>query len=420
MAQMCKLALLLLFFSTLSMSPLGAQQKPASSRANATAQNPEKQSFLGKWTTADGTRYVEFLANNVCVLGDLQVGNWVTSKEKSEVYFSGKNIMCGGNGMYGREADDIISLDHGMGGEPVKYYRKRPAGPANLLSQSRDSQNGATQHPNVAREKPGFYLDISRCHACSYDDWQKEVIGVLVRAGLRAFTGEMESVNHRPTWVSRKAAAEQWYDSVFIGPFSSETAAQNAATQLTTLLGPINQRLGQPTKLDAVAAGRFQFGSFEIDTRDLQSDAQREPQAAATTPSGCSFITPIEAATVLGVGATNKDKCAYASRDGLRTFSIETVSTNILNQTASQIFAEERNLMGSLGGLLRDEPSVGSNAFSCVWFDLEGGRSSAFVVLKGARVLMAIVAEKQAGNRDLTTQFVDRLRPIVKRVVLGL
>jgi hypothetical protein len=273
----------------------------------------------------------------------------------------------------------------------------------------------------------GIYFDISRCHACAYENWQREVDAAFVVAGLRAFPGSATVVNQNVTGIVRKNSAEEWFESVFVGPYGSESEAQAATNRLLAVLGSISKRLGEGTGLERGQSFVFKVGDFEVVMRDLRSAAQRESESTRNsaaqnrpTPSGCSFITPIEATAVLGVGATNKGKCEYASRDGLRTFSIETASTNILNQTASQIFAEERSLMGGLGGQLRDEPSLGSAAFSCVWSDHEGGRSSAIVVLKAVRVLIAIVAEKQPGSRDLTTQFVDRLRPILRRVALGL
>ena len=274
---------------------------------------------------------------------------------------------------------------------------------------------------------PGIYFDISRCHACAYENWQREVTAALIVGGLRAFPGSTTATNQTVTGIVKKRTAEEWFDSVFVGPYLSESEAQSATSRLAAVLGSISKRLGERTDLERSQPYVFKVGDFEVVTRDLRSAAQRQSEAVRSSASqnrepasACSFITPVDAAIMLGTGSTSKGKCEYVSRDGLRTFGIDTASTNILNQSAAQIFAEERNLMAGLGGLLRDEPSLGASAYSCVWFDGEGGRSSAFVVLKGARVLIAIMAEKRPGDRQLTTQFVDRLRPIVRRVAAGL
>ena len=283
-----------------------------------------------------------------------------------------------------------------------------------------------TARTPVPAAQPGIYFDISRCHACAYDNWHGEVTAALARDGLRAFPGSTTVVNQNVTGIVRKASAGEWFDSVFVGPYLSEPDAQGVTNRLAATLGSISKRHGERTDLERVQPYIFKVGDFEVVTRDLRSPAQRQAESVRTaqqgqqTGPGCSFVTAVEVTVMLGMGSTTKGNCDYTSRDGLRTFSIGTASTNILNQNAAQIFAEERNLMGSMRGLLRDEPILGPSAFSCVWFDLEGGRGSAFVVLKGARVLITIMAEKQPGNRELTTQFVDRLRPIVKRVLLGL
>ena len=96
----------------------------AETRAAAAAElQKQKQGFFGKWTTASGKEYVEFLSNDVCIHGTLQGGHWVTTHDQSSVAHEGADALCGGNGTYSHQGANVIVLDYGMGGDVTKYYR---------------------------------------------------------------------------------------------------------------------------------------------------------------------------------------------------------------------------------------------------------------------------------------------------------
>ena len=38
---------------------------------------------------------------------------------------------------------------------------------------------------------PGFYLQVERCHACSYKDWQKDTAIALEKSGVQSFVSDV-------------------------------------------------------------------------------------------------------------------------------------------------------------------------------------------------------------------------------------
>ncbi len=83
----------------------------------------QKKPFIGKWKSADGKEYVEFLSGDMCIKGILEAGRWKTTKYKFEVYHDGENARCGDAGMFSRKAPNKLVLDYGMGGKPIIYHR---------------------------------------------------------------------------------------------------------------------------------------------------------------------------------------------------------------------------------------------------------------------------------------------------------
>jgi hypothetical protein len=98
----------------------------AESRAAAwTELTRQKQRFLGKWTAANGNEYVEFLPNDLCVRGRLQGGQWVATRDHSEIYHEGADASCGAGGLFSFQSPNVIVLDAGMGGDVISYIRNR-------------------------------------------------------------------------------------------------------------------------------------------------------------------------------------------------------------------------------------------------------------------------------------------------------
>ena len=85
----------------------------------------ENRSFAGKWASADGARYVEFLGDGKCAAGFLDRGKWLTSKGDSTVYHEGREITCGMSGMYIKNDKDTLTFTYGMRDTPVTLRRVR-------------------------------------------------------------------------------------------------------------------------------------------------------------------------------------------------------------------------------------------------------------------------------------------------------
>jgi hypothetical protein len=78
---------------------------------------------LGKWWTADRKSYIEFGENGSCSEGDFYTGSWHVQKGKLFAWQTGDSFMCN-SGALTLIGPDVFTRDHGMGGEPVKYYRE--------------------------------------------------------------------------------------------------------------------------------------------------------------------------------------------------------------------------------------------------------------------------------------------------------
>jgi hypothetical protein len=78
------------------------------------------------------------------------------------------------------------------------------------------------------------YVDIGRCHACAWDDWQRDTLSPLAQAGFRGVTG---TVNRDGSII--QTPAQDWRVDIIVGPFSNDIAAQQAMRRLITILRPI-------------------------------------------------------------------------------------------------------------------------------------------------------------------------------------
>jgi hypothetical protein len=142
----------------------------AETRAAAAAElQKQKQGFFGKWTTASGKEYVEFLSNDVCIHGTLQGGHWVTTHDQSNVAHEGADASCGGNGAYSHQGPNVIVLDYGMGGDVTKYYRNPQSAPKMPPLTLALAQRLLDQQINI----PTAQNTLFTCHAC-YDPSDKE------------------------------------------------------------------------------------------------------------------------------------------------------------------------------------------------------------------------------------------------------
>jgi uncharacterized RDD family membrane protein YckC len=203
------------------MSYLCTRNPPAgdtiATRAEAArTEAAEKIIFQGRWATAEHNQYVEFQADDACTSSQLVKGRWLGFNGRASLYHEGTSISCNGVGMFTVRNPDTLILDYGMSGPPFIFFRQQPEG--------QDTSQADGTMPNA------WYVDISRCHACSWGPWQKDTLGPLRQAGFRAITG----------WY-RNGAVEamedtDWTIDVIVGPFLYEASAKENLAPITGLL----------------------------------------------------------------------------------------------------------------------------------------------------------------------------------------
>jgi len=106
-----------------------------------------------------------------------------------------------------------------------------------------ESREQVGSHNAVAL--PGFYIQLERCHACSYEDWQRDTAMALEKSGIHAFVSDVitsytskkkfETIKKLPL---RSVQNEGWPVPVFGGPFASENQARQIISKLPSILTP--------------------------------------------------------------------------------------------------------------------------------------------------------------------------------------
>jgi hypothetical protein len=118
---------------SIAVAPPPRLPEPEDASAYAKVPEPGKRAFLGRWVSADGMAFVEFLPGDACVLGRLEGGQWVSSRAKSTALYEGKGVSCGDRGgVYVSEskvteATNTLTFTFGMRDTPVEFRRQRAA-----------------------------------------------------------------------------------------------------------------------------------------------------------------------------------------------------------------------------------------------------------------------------------------------------
>jgi hypothetical protein len=122
---------------------------------------------VGKWWSSDRKSYIEFLPNGVCSEGAFYGGTWHIEQGKLGVWERGEDFICQ-SGVLTLIVPNILTRDHGMGGEPTRYYRglqqPKPMPPLTLAL----AQRILIQNINM----PTVNNTLLTCHAC-YDPMDK-------------------------------------------------------------------------------------------------------------------------------------------------------------------------------------------------------------------------------------------------------
>ena len=117
---------------------------------------------------------------------------------------------------------------------------------SSAAQRSSTRQTRATAFP----AKPGFYIQFSMCHACTYYGWQKDTVSALGKAGIQALVSDDPGSGYHNTEqpylalnslrlravVGSQRVTEDWFTPLYAGPFDSEGAARQVFPQLPSIL----------------------------------------------------------------------------------------------------------------------------------------------------------------------------------------
>lgn len=121
-----------------------------------------------------------------------------------------------------------------------------PLDPSSVAQRSSARQTRPTAFP----AKPGFYIQFSMCHACTYSGWQKDTVSALGNAGIQALVSDdtgsgyhdteqpylaLQSLQLRAV-VGSQRITEDWFTPLYAGPFDSEEGARQVFSQLQSIL----------------------------------------------------------------------------------------------------------------------------------------------------------------------------------------
>ena len=138
-------------------------------------------------------------------------------------------------------------------------------------------------------------------------------------------------------------------------------------------------------------------------------------QGRAQSKSSCSLLTANEVTAFLGQKPGQQDEgmaCIYTVNGGQLELIVEWAR---LEPERRRVWEQERqDAPNGKGGVGRNEPVFGPEAYSTVGED-QNGRGSAFFLFRGSTLLQVIVIEKQPKGPPTSTAMLDKLRSLVKK-----
>jgi hypothetical protein len=109
--------------------------------------------------------------------------------------------------------------------------------PNKVDAQRRKPTNKTTR--SVIGAKPGFYIKLSRCHACSLSRREQQDAMTAFRAnGLSAFYGDekYDKSYVNIEFLKKLPGVQPFPFSLFVGPFQTQSEAQSVVSKVPTIL----------------------------------------------------------------------------------------------------------------------------------------------------------------------------------------
>lgn len=178
-------------------------------------QTPQKISdinkkVVGKWWSSDRKSYIEFLPNGVCSEGAFYGGTWHIEQSKLWAWERGKDFICL-SGALTLIAPNTLIRDHGMGGEPARYYRelqqpKPVPGPAacTFCGKWEYNEEGSKQYLKITHAGMGRFKLVEGIDSGGEIMWLDEIMirnadGIYLRIINGKLIGRFVSANFRAT-----------------------------------------------------------------------------------------------------------------------------------------------------------------------------------------------------------------------------
>jgi hypothetical protein len=146
---------------------------------------------------------------------------------------------------------------------------------------------------------PGFYIQFERCHACSYEDWQRDTAMALEKSGIHAFVSDVitsytsekkfETIKKLPL---RSVRNEGWPIPVFGGPFALENQAKQIISNLPSILKPalekfikenpeMEKAVASVRQLENCSGNHCEFADYTINLVYIQSTGIAEEKSGS-------------------------------------------------------------------------------------------------------------------------------------------
>ena len=152
----------------------------------------------------------------------------------------------------------------------------------------------------VSMAASGFYIQLERCRACSYPDWQKDTVISLKKSGIQPFVSDditshrsqerYASLNALP--LRRVGREEGWPVPVYVGPIT-EKQARDVISKLPSILKPALEKflkenaemekvVASVRQLEKCSGNHCEFTGYTINLVRVQSTTDKSEEKAGS------------------------------------------------------------------------------------------------------------------------------------------